>query len=47
MRPAYAVVMLGTNDTYAGSAPRFARELRRAVDALVTRGIVPVSGTGS
>lgn len=45
MRPAYAVVMLGTNDTYAGSAPRFARDLRRVVDALVGRGIVPVVST--
>lgn len=45
MRPSYAVVMLGTNDTYAGSAPTFARNLRRVVDALEEEGVVPVLST--
>lgn len=45
MRPAFAVVMLGTNDTYAGSAPTFARNLARVVSALTSRGIVPILST--
>jgi hypothetical protein len=45
MRPAFAIVMLGTNDTYAGSAPSFARNLARVVASLTSRGIVPILST--
>lgn len=45
MRPAFAVVMLGTNDTYEGTQPSYERNLKRLVSALVDRGIVPVLST--
>jgi hypothetical protein len=45
MRPSFAIVMLGTNDTYEGSAPSFARNLARVVSQLTSRGVVPILST--
>lgn len=45
MQPAFAVVMLGTNDTYAGSEPSYRRNLQALVNHLTGRGIVPILST--
>lgn len=44
-KPAIAIVMLGTNDTYAGSAPSFRANLAKVVDALVAQHVIPVLST--
>ena len=41
-RPGFAVVMLGTNETYAQGIYPFARNLLATVDALLGHGVVPV-----
>jgi len=42
---AFAVVMYGTNDTYAGGDVQFRRALTRIVDRMIARGVVPVLST--
>lgn len=44
-RPGFAVVMLGTNETYAQGIYPFARNLLATVDALLGLGVVPVLST--
>lgn len=45
MRPAFAIVMLGTNDLYEGTQPSYERHLKGLVRALVDQGIVPILST--
>jgi len=43
--PGFAVVMLGTNDTYPQGVEPFASNMLRVVDALASRGVVPLLTT--
>jgi len=45
MDPSYAVVMLGTNDVFEGTEPTYERNLKRLVEALVARRVVPILST--
>lgn len=45
LRPAWAVVMLGTNDTYTDSMQGYAIALRALIDALLKRNVVPLLST--
>jgi hypothetical protein len=45
MRPAFAVVMLGTNDVFEGTQPSYERNLGRLVTAIADQGIVPILST--
>jgi lysophospholipase L1-like esterase len=45
MKPSYAIVMLGTNDTYAGSEPSYRRNLQALINHLSEEGIVPILST--
>lgn len=45
MKPAFAVVMLGTNDNYVGVGPAYRRDLQALVTHLTSRGIVPILST--
>jgi hypothetical protein len=45
LRPAWAVVMLGTNDTYPDAMQGYARTLRPVIDALLDRGVIPLLST--
>ncbi len=43
--PAFAIVMLGTNDTYAGSTAQYRRAMTKIVDRLLARNVVPILST--
>lgn len=43
--PGFAVIMFGTNDTYAGGQRTFERNLLADVDALLALGVVPLMST--
>ncbi|MFO0612663.1 MAG: SGNH/GDSL hydrolase family protein [Polyangiaceae bacterium] len=43
--PGFAVIMFGTNDTYAGGQLTFERNLLADVDALLALGVVPLMST--
>jgi hypothetical protein len=45
MTPAFAVVMLGTNDVYEGTEPTYEQHLTQLVGLLVAQGIIPVLST--
>jgi lysophospholipase L1-like esterase len=45
MSPAFAVVMLGTNDVFKGTEPSYELRLKALVDDLVARKIVPILST--
>jgi hypothetical protein len=45
MSPAFAVVMLGTNDVYEGTQPSYEVYLKRVVDRLVAHKVVPILST--
>jgi hypothetical protein len=45
LRPAWAVVMLGTNDTFPDGMQGYAQALRTVVDTLLERGVVPLLST--
>lgn len=45
MRPAFAVVMLGTNDLYEGTQASYERNLRTLVKYVIGEGIVPILST--
>jgi len=43
--PAFAVVMYGTNDTYAGGQFAFEKNLRGVIDTLLGSGVIPILST--
>jgi hypothetical protein len=45
MNPAFAVVMLGTNDVFKGTEPSYELHLKALVDDLIARKIIPVLST--
>ena len=45
VRPAWAVVMLGTNDTYPDGMQDYERQLRRVLTTLLERDVVPLVST--
>lgn len=45
IQPTFAVVMLGTNDTYATGVDPFERNLRRNVDLLLSLKVLPILST--
>jgi len=45
VRPSFAIVLLGTNDTLAWRVPTFERDLRRGVDRMLSLGVVPLLTT--
>ncbi|GAC1351076.1 MAG: hypothetical protein NVS3B20_05860 [Polyangiales bacterium] len=45
IRPGFAVVLLGTNDTLAYRVNSFARDLLKSVDLLLSLGVVPLLNT--
>ncbi len=45
IRPAFAVVLLGTNDTYPAGVHPFERNMRGVVDALLGLGVLPILTT--
>jgi hypothetical protein len=45
LRPAWAVVMLGTNDTFPDGMQGYAQALRTVIDTLLERGVVPLLST--
>lgn len=45
MRPAFAVVMLGTNDVYEGTQPSYEANLTKVVKTLTDRGVIPILST--
>ncbi|MSP60279.1 MAG: SGNH/GDSL hydrolase family protein [Myxococcales bacterium] len=45
IKPAFAVVMLGTNDTYVQGIYPFEKNLLAVVDGLLARGVVPLVST--
>jgi hypothetical protein len=45
VRPAFAVMMTGTNETYAAGVENFERNLRRLVRRVVDSGVVPLLST--
>jgi hypothetical protein len=45
IKPAFAVVLLGTNETYEGSAGQYDLFLRRLIDRMTERGVVPLLST--
>src|SRR6185312_10871141 len=45
IQPAFAVIMFGTNDTYAGGQQKFEKALLADVDALLAAGVVPIMST--
>lgn len=44
-KPAFAVVMLGTNETYGGGVPNYQRNLRRVVQEILADGVLPIVST--
>ena len=45
VRPALAIVMMGTNETYGGGVANYERNLRRLVRMIVAEGVVPIVST--
>ncbi len=45
VRPALAVVMLGTNETYGGGVPNYRKNLRRLIAAVLDESVLPVLST--
>jgi hypothetical protein len=45
LKPAFAVVLLGTNETYEGSAGQYELFLRRLVDRMTDQGVIPLLST--